>query len=388
MPIASGKYSMQGQMLTFPRVEADGTVEFFGPPPQTKRSKPLAPLCGTQTKRKVDLADLTPDGPQLPERRVRQRLAGTSVGVMDVGQGNCNMLIDGEHPTVYFDTGYPLRFYSRSAPGPVYRPVPGTPSGPIAQNAAGNLEVILSHWDWDHWRLAVKWPELQQLHWIVPKQVIGASARNFYEGLPNRHRLPRSREPRMLNIHTPNYRLCTCHPGPHARADKIQNNTGLGMAVQATLPSPGQPGQRAVVLLTADANFSSLPVELTGLPNIAGITAVHHGSDANGAAEALPEPQEGIGGGRIAYSYGCGPPPERKHPYGFPKETAKTKYEEANWGEEPGTANSTAQGPNINQNGIVPPKRGNVRMGDPTALNQQQYGNTAFATFPPENRLS
>src|SRR5947209_5239343 len=34
-----------------------------------------------------------------------------SVGVMDIGQGGCNMLIQGNEPLFYFDIGYPLWFF-------------------------------------------------------------------------------------------------------------------------------------------------------------------------------------------------------------------------------------------------------------------------------------
>jgi hypothetical protein len=94
----------------------------------------------------------------------------SAVGVMDIGAGNCNLLFaQNMQPITYYDVGYPLWFYFSSAPdnlrlGPNWL-------GPILQNATLNLNIVLSHWDRDHWRLG-RLANLQNLAWLYPGQPV------------------------------------------------------------------------------------------------------------------------------------------------------------------------------------------------------------------------
>jgi hypothetical protein len=360
------------QMLTMPQQAKTGKIDYFGPPPTTA-ARGLTTTLGKRGRiakawvphKRVLAVAPPPPPPPLPPI--------SSIGVMDVGQGNCNLLIDQNHePVTYFDTGYPLWFYTASAPADLHAGAVA-PSGPIPQNQGGTLEVILSHWDWDHWRLARVWPALQALPWTVPQQPIGPSAQNFLNGLANCQMYGGAAPAPAINP-GPNYTLYTCNPGLAPAPAMILNNTGLALGITTRLPVADV--NPHFVLLTGDANFDSLPVGAPPpAPPLTGVTAVHHGSNAHGAADNLPAPAVGIVG-RIAYSYGV--MPNGTHPYGFPNALARAKYLAANWGTG-GNETSTAQGPNII---VGPNNRGNVRMGDQTALNPAHYGNTAFALYP------
>ena len=81
------------------------------------------------------------------------------------------MLIDKLHqPVTYYDVGYPLWFFLGSLPANMRF---GTPAylGPY-QPAAPNMNVVLSHWDWDHWRLGHV-ANLTNLQWTIPNQPVG-----------------------------------------------------------------------------------------------------------------------------------------------------------------------------------------------------------------------
>lgn len=298
--------------------------------------------------------------------------AVSAVGVMDIGQGNCNMLIGqpGGGGTAdvlaYYDTGYPLFFYYSSLP-PTMRFGAQQYAGPIRNNQPNNLRVILSHWDWDHWRLGAV-AALNNLQWTVPNQPVGPATANFFRTLANVN---------TINAGTPpvggpgNSTIYCCFPSVNpVPIAMIMNNTGLALSVPMVLPSTLTAVRQAV--LTGDANFNSVPLTLLTRANMTGIIAVHHGSNAHGAAQNLPAPVANIDG-RIAYSYGI--TTNGNHAYGFPALAAVAAYQNGGW-----TADrSTAEGQNINLAGQA--NRGNVLMGRNVAM-LAAYNNTAFATFP------
>jgi hypothetical protein len=92
------------------------------------------------------------------------------IGVMNVGQGNCNQICDNNHKVVcYYDYGSPLHNYLGTAPNVV---APCLHDDPI---------MVLSHWDYDHIGMVRRNPYAYQLRWIVPRQDMGsASARDVY----------------------------------------------------------------------------------------------------------------------------------------------------------------------------------------------------------------
>jgi hypothetical protein len=290
-----------------------------------------------------------------------------SVGVMDVGQGGCNMLIDrNTEPVAYFDMGFPLWQYWSGAPDNLQPKNETAWEGPITQNQAGTLEVVLSHWDFDHWYLGYL-ADLVDLAWIVPAQDIGGSALKFIDTIANvavhNPQVPVTEHPKGY------YRRLQCYPRTIANA---YNNSGLALHVPMNLPATD--ANVHYVYLTGDANFISLMIYPFFGP-VTGIAAVHHGSDANGAADDLPQPDAAYAKlGLIAYSYGISAT-SLKYTYGFPVPAAIAKYVVAGWT----VARSTAEGANIRTQDTK--GRGNIRMGDQTSL-PDFYADTAFYNFP------
>lgn len=361
-------------MISMPQLVGDGQVNFYGPPPQQAGPAALGNGNGGGGVKRSRLSDnfqtahkkvktVAPPPPPPP--------AYNSVCVEDVGQGNCNLLIDGTNePRLYYDVGYPLWFYRNTAPANLNAGAVA-PSGPIPQNTAGTLEVILSHWDWDHWRLAAIWPALQALPWVVPVQPVGGASLNFFNNnLPNCFVVPVGFANAIaLGLYT----LYRAFPPPGAHPAMVMNNTGLALGVTTRLPAVAPlPYQ---VVITGDANFSSLPAPFPAAPNITGITAVHHGSNAHGAANNLPLPTwPYVGQGRIAYS--CGLSPTGYRPYNFPNPAAIPNYQASGW-----TAPNemdTPEGAGI-RTGVM--NRGNIRMGNQTPL-AAAYNVTAFFNYP------
>lgn len=294
-----------------------------------------------------------------------------ALGVMAIGQGGFNLFFDRGtlEPAFYYDAGYPLGFFMSSTP-PSMRVAVGNAAfqGPIFQNAAGNLSVILSHWDWDHWRFGnfvIGGLSLGNLNWIVPTQAMSPTAANFLAAGVPAVAVPVGAPPMPGPNGSTIYKLQPIGAG-HAF---IVNNSGLAIRVPVDMAV----GPSQAVLLTGDANFNFVPG-----PAQAGlfvIGAVHHGSNNHGAAANLPVAPGGTTG-RIAYSYGVNPL-TGAHPYGFPNGPAVAAYNFANWGVP--TQTSTAEGPAINA-AALPPPTGNVRIGSQAAL-PPAYAGTAFAAI-------
>lgn len=379
-----GPYALNSaRLISMPQLRTDGSIDWFGAPPQDRVANPLGN--GVVLKRKA-LANVGMAG----TARKRARLGPpppvvppvSSVGVMDVGQGNCNVLIDAAHvPVTYYDVGYPLYFFVNSLP-PTMRHNDPAYLGPYQPTSLPNMNVVLSHWDWDHWRLGHV-ANLQNLHWTYPNQPLGPATANFENTLVNGNVYPAGAPPGA----GVNYVIRTCTPTAGMPPAAIMNNSGLALEVVSRIPSVVRPHpnlQRFV--LTADANFNTLAGVVNPLApafaDLVAITAAHHGSNNYGAPDNLPAPV--IPSGRIVYSYGVSSA-SGNHPYGFPGNVAVGNYQAANWGAVGAHARSTAEGPNIHPvgAGVLPPPppavRGNVRIGDQTPL---VYANTAFTNFP------
>jgi hypothetical protein len=294
----------------------------------------------------------------------------SSVGVMDIGQGSCQMLMNQTpDPIAYFDVGYPLWFFSTSPPADIIYNSP-TYAGPILQNQAGNLEVVLSHWDYDHWRLGAI-ANLQGLRWTYPAQPVGPSATNFINSMVNGNVYPFGTP--QMNGPNNAYVIYQCAPAFGASRSVIMNNSGLAMSVETNLPIADPVLHQ--IYMTGDANFSSMSIAPV-FPGATGITAVHHGSNANGALNQVPNPVVPYAlVGNIAYSYGMSS--TNSHNYGFPVQAAVNQYNALGWNVEL----STVEGANLNAAPPTRVNRGNIRMGTQGALNVA-YANTAFYLFP------
>lgn len=228
-----------------------------------------------------DLADAPPSSvdellADLPE--------ATSVGVLDVGQGNWNVLLHRGCACLLYDLGGGVLAHLRSFPADFTRFC-----------FAARPPVVLSHWDWDHWSSAARFPEAQKLTWIVPRQgSLGPTHARFLAALRAHGSV------RVLSL--PNGQSI----GPsHARLQQAtgparsRNATGLALVVTS-------PCGRRVVLLPGDAGYANLqlPKHLTSL------VVPHHGGVTRSSAKTLPS-SDGESCGRAVISVGATSP---KHP--------------------------------------------------------------------------
>jgi hypothetical protein len=306
----------------------------------------------------------------------------SAVGVLDIGQGGCNLLIGQPagggnivDVTTYFDIGFPINPFRSSAPNALV-PVNGgviNPNylGPILQNQAGNLNVVLSHWDWDHWKLG-SIANLQNLAWTVPAVPVGGAAAAFFNALVNVNVWA---GPGVLQVN--GYELHRCVPSLAMAGNPalIQNNNGLAMIVELCVPIADPNPHRFV--MTADANFTSIAGLGPNPPNISVLAAVHHGTNLNGATVGIPAavaPYQAVG--RLVYSYGINA--NLAHCYGFPFPAAVIDYTNAGYTVQM----STAEGANINGLPTTRANRGNIRVGNQANQLNAAYANTAFAAFP------
>ena len=350
------------------------------------RNRTISPAIGTRRlspdkkRRKREPAPAPPPPiPPVPPVPPVPNIA--SIGNMDVGMGNCALLFDqNSEPVTYFDTGYPVFFYTSSVPNELRPTIGGVVNvnyqGPIMNNAAGTLEVVLSHWDWDHWRLG-RVAGLHTIPWTFPAQPVGPSARAFINlliasGTANPY--PAGTPNIVLN----DYAIYQCTPPAGVNRAMIMNNSGLALEVNTLLPiTDPYPHQ---FIITGDCNFNNTHIVAN---NASGIMAVHHGSNNHGATANLPTPVAPFAAlGRIAYSYGI--TGGGNHCYGFPVPAAVAAYQASGWGTPllpppPPNQESTAQGNQINGPGVA--QRGNIRVGDQAAL-PAVYAGTAFFNYP------
>lgn len=84
-------------------------------------------------------------------------LRSDGVAIYDVGQGAWQGVIDRRtgKPFLFVDVGGGVLYNRRTFPKKFERPH----HAPI---------IILSHWDWDHWSSARRFPSLLKAHWIAP----------------------------------------------------------------------------------------------------------------------------------------------------------------------------------------------------------------------------
>lgn len=104
-------------------------------------------------------------GAQAPNPMVRAAYPNSVqpfIGVIDVGQGNCNVLFDNRgHASVYYDFGK-----RKNGVDP--------PRGVATVCMCHNPLIIISHWDFDHFLLCRHNPKSYRLQWIAPQQHMGS----------------------------------------------------------------------------------------------------------------------------------------------------------------------------------------------------------------------
>ena len=265
----------------------------------------------------------------IPLRRVNsEKLA---VAVYDVGQGNCNAIVDeNEHPRIYFDLGWSPNFHSKSRPQ--------TQPDFFACTPHATPPVVLSHWDMDHWCYAIKnssfnpgslttrheWKQdALQRFWIAraplkTEHKLGPLTLAFYRALADTQLLPGLSAvllwPDLVKrISFSAGWLEACRPDG---TPDDRNNNGIAMFARPNSKSPA-------VLLAGDADFPSIP-SISGRRKtpLAGLVAPHHGGRVS--VEKVPKPKKGSIA-RLVMSVGD------QNSYGHPKKEAIKAYNDKGW---------------------------------------------------------
>lgn len=298
-------------------------------------------------------------------KQLKPLTTNKSIGVMDVGQANYNIILNenGNH-LAYFDVGLPMFFYQNSAPPAALL------QGPCI---IGNAPVILSHWHYDHYSMAIWWPAISNRHWLVPAAPLGPGAQAIYNGIAHPHVWPNALPGLILATIT----VLRCDPANINHTNADINNSGLALEVTLRPAAPNQAARHA--LLPGDAVFATMNYTNAGLR---WITAVHHGSQRStgyymDTAGDYPTSNNGY----IAYSYGM--TANNTYCYTHPHQAAITLYEQQGWDTVASNAQTTPR-----QAGNAMGARGNIMVGVnmPTVVPCANH-NCPFHTFPAAKRL-
>ena len=231
------------------------------------------------------------------------------INVFDVGQGNLNALWQSEGgAALYFDFGGGVTANKRTYP---------KKSGKLCFNRAA--PIVLSHWDWDHWSSAGRFPEALEMHWIVPRCADpGANHRAMAWELHRRGH---------LHIWPSGM---THYAGPHFRVERCtgfgRNDSGLAMTVRGR--KQGLLSRK--VLLTGDAAYDCIP-EVKRKTRFGAVVASHHGAIVNSISEVRPS----SAGAVLVYSLGHG------NCFCHPRLHAELEYLQNGW--RPKNTYSTSQ---------------------------------------------
>lgn len=235
----------------------------------------------------------------LEMRPRRNALCGPFVRVVDVGQASFSAIHTFKQissPILgYFDVGGPIFFHHKTFPS-VFREQKMVPTSGF---------VVLSHWDFDHYSLAVsKLPKLQTLVWFAPDQPVG----------PNAARLQVLLGTNLTLLSAPFFgvrRGIELWKGTGPSSNR--NDSGYAMRITRAGGS---------VLLSGDLSYSMLPA---GVGNqFSAIVVSHHGGAFTG-----PPPTPLAKGAIAAVSYGI---PNRYH---HPNALAIRLYQSAGWSIQP-----------------------------------------------------
>lgn len=221
------------------------------------------------------------------------------VRVVDVGQASFVAIHDEKKPDSrilgYFDVGGPAFFHHRSFPAAFAE----------AARVPARGFVALSHWDFDHYSLAVtKLPQLRNLEWLAPHQPVG----------PNAARLQVLLGSKLKLLSAPQYQISAAlhlHRGTGMTTDR--NCSGYVLTV-----SRGHGN----LLLPADCHYDHIP--RVAKSNLSSLVVSHHG----GAGCGLP-PAPALAKGTAAVSYGV---PNRYH---HPNKSEITAHANLGWDIKP-----------------------------------------------------
>lgn len=237
-----------------------------------------------------------------------------SVAVFDVGQGNCNAILNSSGvPALYFDFGRPLSMNAHTTPAAI----PKFYIGP-------DVPIVLSHWDFDHWGAAKRPKPIRWLiaavsaTWIAPRQYLGPMHLSLAAAIVANGRLLVWGRGGPSSIAFPNGEAVLC-TGPNNLRREERNDSGLALyAIETDSISQGLADP---VLLPGDAEFCFIPPPASfQTVGLLGLVASHHGG-AIGCSPPHPFRQQSI----LAMSVGA------NNTYHHPSPSAIQMYQQVGW---------------------------------------------------------
>ncbi|KAB2347970.1 NHL repeat-containing protein [Actinomadura rudentiformis] len=274
--------------------------------------------------------------------RLAARLpAGTNprfVVVADIGQGNCNVVMDDDgRPIIYYDMGGGTRGNQFTIPAPT----------PVFCLDVAHSLFILSHWDDDHYAFldaALAATHLVGIECLAPAQKSPATLKANRSATSGAVASALAGVPvngavqggdlylwRDENALAPSGNYDATHND--FTVIKVThnniNNTGLALRLR----NPGNPAQ--YMLLTGDATFQRFRPNGVNRQTFVhncdqqcvGLVASHHGSEV-GQALDIPRPDPAVTSHLIAYSFGWG------NSYGHPLDDGVSAYEQQGWSDD------------------------------------------------------
>ncbi|MEO0548294.1 MAG: hypothetical protein AAFZ91_00120 [Pseudomonadota bacterium] len=241
-------------------------------------------------------------------------LGDIGAAVYDVGQGNCNAIVNDQgQPLLYYDFGGGVIGHSST-----YRT--GLSQFCFSQTPA----IVMSHWDWDHWSSALRirsnthraargpvYSDAMKATWIVPRQnkSLGAVHRGFLAKLSSVLVWPTSLKSVMngpVTIHK-----CL---GPVSN----RNHSGLAMTHHPRWAVGDG------VLFTGDCDYKYLPPSCSTTSGFESVIVTHHGGPVS-PTSTIPMPVGSSSYCRLCYSFGAG------NTYGHPVRATMTKHHGVGW---------------------------------------------------------
>jgi beta-lactamase superfamily II metal-dependent hydrolase len=280
-PHASGEVSRR-------KFDAEGFDPMGSPPYPNSKPLPqeLDAWCAVPSNSGIsDRVDVTSPPPPSSSLHIR---------MIDVGHANCAAIHVARNANSkiigYYDVGAPVFFHRRTFPKAFFEQARVPDDG----------FVVLSHWDFDHYALAVtQLKTLQTLKWYAPSQSVGPNAARLQSQLGSRLNFIDAKQIPIL----PNLRLWK---GRGPSGDR--NNSGYVLRATQALES---------ALLTGDVSYEAIAPAAKKRLGALGIT--HHGGNSSA------NPPRPHGEGRAIVSYGS---PNR---YGHPSEIHLRAHEAAGW---------------------------------------------------------
>lgn len=196
------------------------------------------------------------------------------ITALDVGHAACVVFARGTRPFGYFDVGAPMFFNQRSFPRT------------LDHRFATDGFVILPHWDFDHFALALRYPQLKDLNWFAPRQPVGPNTARFQRSLGSRLTFITG----DFDIDCIRLRQCT------GTSPRDRNATGYACRIDR---------DDAAILLPGDADYQWIPPAIARGTNR--IMTPHHG-----APGTLPPNPNNTADARAVVSYGV--PNTYRHP--------------------------------------------------------------------------